>query len=310
MEKKLNDVTCFLTLLSFFSNNQSFSLNQVSTETQIPQRTVQRYIKKFRDAGLPIKSGSGHGGGFTIASSAQLPRFISADELVALLFAFQTLDQLYELPFNDAHFPKVIQQFLHTLPKNERVRFDAWKQVMHFSVSARKLSVPALHQLRDAALTHTKLKINYTSASGTSERLITPLGIYMLDGVWYCPAYCFNRQQERLFRADRIAIIETCEVDLLKHHTLTEWLDHYNTDYGDLNLIATLTPKGEVLAQAIPWMDEKVIDGRLSVYVQSAKKQNIIEDLLSFGPELTVIEPESIITELTKQLRATLENYH
>ncbi|MGL4971793.1 MAG: WYL domain-containing protein, partial [Culicoidibacterales bacterium] len=59
-----------------------------------------------------------------------------------------------------------------------------------------------------------------------------------------------------------------------------------------------------------PWMDEKVIDGRLSVYVQSAKKQNIIEDLLSFGPELTVIEPESIITELTQQLRATLENYH
>ncbi|MGL5914758.1 MAG: helix-turn-helix transcriptional regulator [Culicoidibacterales bacterium] len=309
MEKKLNDVTCFLTLLAFFSNNHSFSLSKVSEETQIPQRTVQRYIKKFRDAGLPIKSGSGHGGGFTISSSTKLPRFISADELVALLFAFQTLDQLYKLPFDDLHVPKILQQFLQTLPMDERKRFEDWKRVMHFSVSTRNLAAPDLSQLRDAALTQTKLKIQYVSASGANERTITPLGIYMLDGVWYCPAYCFSRQQERLFRADRIEIIEKLSIDELTHHSLAEWLSHYNTDYGDVQLTANLTPKGEVLAQAITWMDGKVSNGKLSVFVQSAKKKNLIEDLLSFGPELTLTAPESFITEIRTQLLATLQHY-
>jgi predicted DNA-binding transcriptional regulator YafY len=46
--------------------------------------------------------------------------------------------------------------------------------------------------------------IEYKSRSGVSERNIQPIGLYASSGYWYCPAYCFLREEIRQFRADRL----------------------------------------------------------------------------------------------------------
>ncbi|KAA6452041.1 WYL domain-containing protein [Bacillus swezeyi] len=30
------------------------------------------------------------------------------------------------------------------------------------------------------------------------------IGVYTMNGFWYCPAYCFQSQQYRVFRVDRV----------------------------------------------------------------------------------------------------------
>jgi predicted DNA-binding transcriptional regulator YafY len=37
-----------------------------------------------------------------------------------------------------------------------------------------------------------------------SVRTIIPVGLYAMNGLWYCPAYCMSANQIRTFRVDRI----------------------------------------------------------------------------------------------------------
>lgn len=311
--QKRNDIAAFLALLDYFANNidHVFSLQEISATTQIPPRTVQRYIKKFRECGFEINSEAGHGGGYHIPKSAQVFRKLSMPELLAIMFAFQTFDSLYKLPFDGIDVPQVSARLFADAPHSVQENFTKLESVVQFSLSERKLATPELQKLSQAALAKRMLDIHYTSSSGSRERTITPLGIYMLDGVWYCPAYCHARQQELLFRADRIHVRSLGPIDHQHHSTLSQWRQIYNETNNTVQLTAQLTPPGCIRAQAIPWMDGHVdADGYLQVMINPQKLPNIYEDLLSFGPELTILAPQSMQTELLAKLQATLANYH
>ncbi|NBH99086.1 WYL domain-containing protein [Anaerotruncus sp. 1XD22-93] len=46
--------------------------------------------------------------------------------------------------------------------------------------------------------------IRYSSIHSESPRTIIPIGLYAMNGLWYCPAYCMTANQIREFRIDRI----------------------------------------------------------------------------------------------------------
>lgn len=308
---KMNDVEAFLTLLAYFSNNHTFSLKEIASATTIPERTIQRYIQKFRHAGIAIKSDSGHGGGYSIPASATLPRLISADELVALLFAFEALSELTQLPFEMLHFATTRQRLLASLPSFDQKHFATLQSVIQFSLSQRQLPTSQLDSLRDCAITKQMIRIHYTSANHTRIREITPSGLYLFDGVWYCPAFCHHNRDERLFRADRIQIITHLEPDPHPHSTLQQWRDTYNNGPTDDVLTFQLTTRGQILAQAIPWMDGHLtpVGTHYTIPIHRYKQSNLIEDILSFGPHITVLEPDSFVTAIKTNLQQALDNY-
>lgn len=303
-----SDVERILRLIDFISTNETFSLDELTAQTGLKRRTAQRYLQKLINAGIEIESATGRGGGFRVKEQGKLPKMMTNEELMALLFATETLRNIHSLPF-PFHAEHSIKRLRSELPLSKRNLFDRLSEVTEFSVSKRLLPVPELTNLQQAAIDKRKLRVEYYSASQKTYRTITPIGIYMLDGVWYCPAFCHLRKDERLFRADRLKIIDFLDIDDQIHSSLKAWRQAYEQPDSVEPIIASLTKKGIIRAQAIPWMDGQIIGNQLRANYRQSRVSNIIEDLLSFGPDIIVHQPAEIAQELRARLRASLAYY-
>ncbi|MGL5295559.1 MAG: helix-turn-helix transcriptional regulator [Culicoidibacterales bacterium] len=308
MTDTTSDVARILKIIDFISLNEIFSLDQLIEETGISRRTAHRYLKKLIDAGIEIESSPGRGGGFRVKAHGKLPKMMSNDELIALLFTTGMLKNIDALPF-EFQTEQSIRRLRNELPKNKQYLFDRLSEVTELSVSKRVFPVPELLRLQRAAVENHMLRVQYRSASQLCERIITPIGIYLLDGIWYCPAFCRRRQQERLFRVDRIHIVAILDIDSKKHSSLREWRENYDSPDSKEPLIATLTARGIIRAQAIPWIDGQIDGFKLHTYYSSSRQHSIIEDLLSFGPEIIVHHPPEIVAELHQKIAKSYENY-
>ena len=66
-----------------------------------------------------------------------------------------------------------------------------------------KVDKTVLRNLYDASVEE-KLLISYMKQLKMKSIEIEPMGLYVYNGYWYCPAYCRMRRGIRLFRVDRI----------------------------------------------------------------------------------------------------------
>lgn len=67
-----------------------------------------------------------------------------------------------------------------------------------------KVDKRVLRNLYDASVEEKTVNILYETTEDEIYREIEPMGLYVYDGYWYCPAYCRMRRGIRLFRVDRI----------------------------------------------------------------------------------------------------------
>ncbi|MFN3706809.1 helix-turn-helix transcriptional regulator [Microcella sp.] len=67
-----------------------------------------------------------------------------------------------------------------------------------------------LTEVRRAQAAGRRLALDYVSADGVrEERLVDPVRLDSVDGVWYLRAWCLTREAERTFRVDRIATVRS-----------------------------------------------------------------------------------------------------
>nr|WP_275983946.1 WYL domain-containing protein [Paenibacillus hamazuiensis] len=59
----------------------------------------------------------------------------------------------------------------------------------------------------EGAMEQKILHITYESEKAITERDIQLVGLYSMNGKWYCPAYDFQSTDYRLFRANRIKAV-------------------------------------------------------------------------------------------------------
>lgn len=109
----------------------------------------------------------------------------------------------------------------------------------------------------DAAIRQKVLLIDYESREKRSQREIQPIGIYTRNGLWYCPAYCFQSDDIRIFRCDRIHSAAAApsgtkprdlrDIHLENRETVSQGSGEY------VRLFAELTEEGVQTCEAEPW---------------------------------------------------------
>lgn len=77
--------------------------------------------------------------------------------------------------------------------------------------------------------------------------MIQPIGLYSHNGFWYCPAYCFLREEIRLFRADRIkkAVHTDKKRRKLPYQSIMEWIELSESEVSNpVTFLVDLTREG------------------------------------------------------------------
>lgn len=191
-------------LMMRINAKRSFTVRELADEFGLSTRTITRDLQELSELGVPVYSIQGRGGGYRLLQERLLPPIsFTENEAIAMFFACQTMDYFSSMPFGEGA-DAALHKFYHYLPADIREQIDRLKNRIMFWSPYRAMSAEILQTLLQAIMIRSVLTIEYRSSSGVSERNIQPIGLYASSGYWYCPAYCFTREEIRQFRADRI----------------------------------------------------------------------------------------------------------
>ena len=168
---------------------------------EVSTRTVQRDLQTLMEAGVPVRTTPGRGGGWSIDPAMTLPpiRF-TADEAAALVTALAAADA--SAPYAGA---------ARTASQKIAASMTGPASAAARQLAARVLALPARTEesvraaVEQALTDSTVLHLSYADAAGReSDRVVEPAGLLTAGGKWYLIGWCRTRQAGRGFRLDRI----------------------------------------------------------------------------------------------------------
>lgn len=170
---------------------------ELAQRLEVSRRTILRDIDALSQAGVPIYTEPGRGGGIAIMEHYVLDRaVISDEEQDQILLALQSLGAAG--PLDSAG---VLGKLRAIFAKDETdwiaVDLSRWGNA---SADAAKFDL-----LKNAVLHQHVLSFTYASSYGAiTQRRVYPLRLVFKSKAWYLQAYCLKKRDYRTFKLNRM----------------------------------------------------------------------------------------------------------
>lgn len=209
----------------------------LATRLEVSTRTVQRDLQALMEAGVPVRTTPGRGGGWSIDPAMTLPPIhFTPEEASALALTLATAE--------GAHARTASQKIAAVM--NGAASAAAGELAARIVALPSRTDAGVRAAVDHAVATNTALRLTYTDASGReSDRVVEPAGLLTANGRWYLIAWCRTRRAGRGFRLDRIIAAATTR-DHAQSHDLTELLR--GSTAADATRPATLDPLNAAVA--------------------------------------------------------------
>ena len=201
------------TVLEILQGRDRVTGAELAQKLEVDLRTVQRYIVRLKDLGIPVHSSPGVGGAYRLRPGFRLPPLLlTNEEAFALSLGLQALRQIGLAAFAPATegalaklgrvLPEALRESLRTVEDVVSIEPGPW---------VAPTSVECLIGAASAIRTGHRVRFRYQSHNETtSQREIEPYGLVHTDGRWYLIGHCLARQAMRTFRLDRATRLEIC----------------------------------------------------------------------------------------------------
>ncbi|MBT2288975.1 YafY family transcriptional regulator [Paenibacillus albidus] len=330
-----------LELMMTVNRKRKFTVKELAGEFGVSTRTILRDLQELGELGVPLYSEVGPHGGYQVLNERILPPIaFTEEEAVAIFFASHALRHYTDLPFKEAS-SSALHKFYHYMPGDVRDRIDEMKNRVDFVTPTRQAESPHLSMLLEAAVQQKVLLIEYAKADAEEQRpagrLIQPIGVYAHGGLWYCPAYCFQRGGLRIFRCDRMlsAAYDTSGLepqDLRHIHLGNRELfmpglgqEQRRMEEGvrdaelperreQLTLLVQLGKAGVQRCEAEQWTTSQLHiredgSGWLAGCVAKSELPFLARFVIGLGSEATVQEPPELVQEMKRALAEIMAKY-
>lgn len=175
-------------------------------------RTIKRDLDALENSGAPIWSRPGPGGGYGVATRANLPPItLSPAQAVALLAAVTAAP---DAPYADLAAAG-IRKIVDVLDPRTRVKADELARRIWVNADS-PVARATSSALEQAMIEQLVVRIRYTAAAGnTTTRDVEPMIFAFRDASWYLIGWCRLRNDIRWFalrRIERASVTKTpCE---------------------------------------------------------------------------------------------------
>jgi proteasome accessory factor C len=183
---------------------------------------------------------------------------------------------------------------------------------LHLPQSPTALKHSAL--LEEAIRTNRQARIDYyvPTRDETTRRTVDPLELLSGEGHDYLDAWCHLAQARRLFRLDRMRLVEIVDEPRQPHDLRPRDLSDglFEAGPGDIEAVLHLERYARWVADYYP-MDsvEELGGGRLEAHLRVGDPRWLVRLALRVAPGLTVIEPAELSEEVARTAKATLALY-
>lgn len=290
----------------YLLNRETVSASALAARFEVSKRTIQRDVEALNQAGIPIVSTYGAGGGYAIMGGFHLAKQpVTADDLLNITAALKGLSTAYASERVDDTLKKALAA---KQGAEQRIFVDISAARERAQVNAR------LKTAEQAIRAQTPLRIAYTSAeNATSERVVEPLALSYRWYAWYLLAFCTVRQDYRLFKLARIARCEPLDAPFTKAHGNVEALLSAVGRADGQALHVRLLCKGAIRRQALEYIGSNVVeerpDGDFVLAFDAPFERMWFSLLLGFGDQVKVLEPPELIPLLKQRAQEILSLY-
>jgi predicted DNA-binding transcriptional regulator YafY len=200
-----------LTVLELLQSRGYMTGAELARRLEVDIRTVRHYIETLIDLGIPVEARRGRYGAYRLRPGYKLPPLIfTEDEALALTLSLLVAKESGLAQVAPA-FDGALAKVERVLPATTRARIQAVEHTVAFAGGAVPTAPSGLAvlTLSSAIQSGRRVLMDYQSSQEErTQRAFDPYGIAYHLGLWYTIGYCHLRQDQRLFRLDRIAAIE------------------------------------------------------------------------------------------------------
>jgi predicted DNA-binding transcriptional regulator YafY len=203
-----------LDLLSLLQARRDWPGAVLAERLGISHRTVRRDVDRLRELGYRIEATMGPDGGYRLDAGAELPPLLfDDDQVVALTVALQAAVST-GAGIEEAAL-RALTTVRQVMPSRLRLRLDA----LTFSTVPRSGALPAqastevLLAISATVRAREVLRFDYAARDGAVDgsledrppRRVEPHALVVSAGRWYVVGWDLERDDWRIFRADRVA---------------------------------------------------------------------------------------------------------
>lgn len=296
-----------LSILTTLLNKELVSAKDLADKNEVSIKTIQRDIETLNMAGIPVFSEKGMKGGYGILDSYKLDTKLLSNFEVGILNSM--LDGLRAI-YDNKQLESLWEKFEYALdssPDNNqiplKVDLSPWN---HDETVSKKVNI-----LSDAIKDRSIVKIEYFNLEGiSSTRNIEPYEMKMKNGRWYVNAYCLNKNDFRNFKVNRIKEIEKTNQHFVKRdYSIVDDEEIRNQDSVKKVLRFNKETYSRVVdifnVEEISEMNEEYII--VTTYLRCDSW--LLSIILSFGNQVEVLEPSSLIHKLKENIKKMNELY-
>ena len=287
-------------------------------------RTVRRDLEALEAVGFPLVTDrhNGQSRWRLMEGFRDIPALgFSATELMALLLSRNLLKPLEGTEIQ-ASLNSALSKAAAALPPQGHEYVRAMEQMFsvglgpHKKYGEHKKTIDLISQAIDKSRT---AQMRYYSASrnSTGRREVDPYHIWFVAGGLYLIAYCHLRRDVRLFAVERIRSIT------LTDHPYQMPLGFNMEEYVQdaLSVMRGRRIEVELLFSktATAWLKDKswhpsqetslLKDGRMKLTLKVADNDELIGWILSFGSQVKVVRPESLMQKIKEEAKNVLGSY-
>ncbi|ERJ11892.1 helix-turn-helix transcriptional regulator [Haloplasma contractile] len=298
-----------LSILLVLANKKMVTAKELADHFEVSIRTIYRDVEKIGEAGVPIASTSGKGGGFYILDDYHLDNwFFDQKEIEKLMPLVENMRLLFgkNQHYNDIGLK--LQHTFKTINHHDQLTIN----LSHFNMEGELKQY--LSEISQGIEEQRLLIIMYINRYLVEEeRIIEPIQISYSSGQWYVKAYCRMRNGYRSFKLVRIKTLKLGDHCKSRNHTIEEVNQQLKEGYNENSIKVKL----KLLKRLGGHITEHF---RKESIITSTNDYYIIEDLfpydegltkfiLSLGNSCEVLEPTYLRTEVKTYLNHLISIY-
>lgn len=178
-------------------------------------RSIYRDIDVLSEAGIPIATTSGPGGGIYLMEGYTVNlKKLYVDDVIHLYLTGMGIHSGQDSETGHK-LKSALLKLEKTLPETYRSDIEKAKNRFYYDEASwweERVVMPCLEALRAAVWRSGKVAIAYRKMDGSSSsRTVCPYGLVVKKTEWYLVAYCERAQEVRTFKCERITEVVVIE---------------------------------------------------------------------------------------------------
>ncbi len=300
-----------LSMILIISSRGRVTGKELAEHFEVSLRTIYRDMDKICEAGVPVASEGGKGGGFYLMENFSLGNiFLKKGELQTLAAVMDNLDFLFG---RNEQFNDILLKFEASDEKAKAMKERLNINMSHFSMEEELKEY--LYMMNRAIEESRGLELEYINRRLVREkREVLPYYIDFSSGNWYLVGFCKARNAFRRFKLIRIKGMKPGECFEKQKVSMEDIRREFDKEYRSKSIKVVLSFDGRMGGQLSEYFPKENIraaeDGSYIAEDFFPYEEGLVKYLLGFGKDCEVLEPEYLKKEIKAYMEEMLAQYN